>query len=159
KATFSSSQGQRTIASTLSAEAVMIPEVNLKTATGAGIRVALIDSGVNSHHSHVGFLAGGVSFSLAADGGLQQHEDYTDQIGHGPALAGILRAKAPQVELHAVKIFADRLSTTIAILEAGLRWAVEHQMRIINLSLGTANPAHRDRLGAIVAQAHATGAF
>src|SRR5215510_10061572 len=104
---------------TLFAEAVMISETNLKTATGAGIRVALLDSGINPHHSHVGFLAGGVSFSLATDGGLQQSEDCTDVIGHGTALAGILRAKAPQVELYAVKIFADRLSTTIDILEAG----------------------------------------
>jgi len=36
----------------------MTPSFNLQKATGAGIRVALIDSGVNAQHSHVGFVAG-----------------------------------------------------------------------------------------------------
>src|SRR5262249_11263158 len=55
---------------------------DLSTATGAGVRVALIDSGVNAQHSHVGFVAGGVAFSAAADGRVQEHGDYSDRIGH-----------------------------------------------------------------------------
>ncbi len=128
---------------------------DLSTATGAGIRVALIDSGINAQHSHVGFLAGGVALLMTADGLVQEHDDYTDRIGHGTALAGILRAKAPQVELYAVKIFTDRLAASITILEAALRWAVKQRMHIINLSLGTANADHRDRLSDIVTQANA----
>jgi hypothetical protein len=117
----------------------------------------LIDSGINAQHSHVGFVAGGVAFSLTADGTVQQSSDYTDRIGHGTALAGILRSKAPQVKLYAVKIFADRLAASITVLEAALRWAVEQKMRIINLSLGTATADHRERLSEIVAQANAVG--
>ena len=131
----------------------------LSTATGAGVRVALIDSGINARHSHVGFLAGGVAFSVTADGLVQEHDDYTDRIGHGTALAGILRAKAPQVELYAVKIFTDRLAASITIFEAALRWAVKQRMNIINLSLGTANADHRDRLSEVVAQANAASAL
>jgi hypothetical protein len=121
--------------------------------TGAGVRVALIDSGVNAQHPHVGFVAGGVAFAVTADGTLQQSDEYTDRVGHGTALAGILRAKAPQVELYAVKIFADRLAASFAVLEAGLRWAIDRRVHIINLSLGTDNPAHRERLSALVVQA------
>ncbi|MBM4255890.1 MAG: hypothetical protein FJ147_08330 [Deltaproteobacteria bacterium] len=135
----------------------MTLQLDLNGATGAGVRVALIDSGVNAQHSHVGFVTGGVSLSLATDGTIQQHEDCSDRIGHGTALAGILRAKAPQVELYAVKVFNDRLQVSFPVLEAALRWGIEHQMHVINLSLGTANPAHRDRCLAIIAEAHAAG--
>lgn len=130
---------------------------DLSTATGAGVRVALIDSGINAQHSHVGFLAGGIAFSVPEDGIVQMHDDYADRIGHGTALAGILRAKAPRVELYAVKIFSDRLAASITILEAALCWAVAQQMNIINLSLGTANADHRERLREIVARANAAG--
>jgi len=132
---------------------------DLSTATGAGVRVALIDSGINARHSHVGFLAGGVAFSLTTAGLVQEHEDYSDRIGHGTALAGILRAKAPAVELYAVKIFTDRLAASITILEAALRWAVKQRMNLINLSLGTANADHRTRLSEIVTQVNASGAL
>ncbi|MBI3797986.1 MAG: S8 family serine peptidase [Deltaproteobacteria bacterium] len=137
----------------------MQQSLDLSNATGAGVRVALIDSGINAQHSHVGYLAGGVAFSVAADSKVQEHGDYTDRIGHGTALAGILRAKAPQVELYAVKIFTERLAASILILEAALRWAVQQRMHIINLSLGTANADHRARLSDIVTQAHAAGAL
>jgi subtilisin family serine protease len=130
---------------------------DLTTATGKGTRVALIDSGVNAQHSHVRFVAGGVGLSLAADGTIQRQQDFSDRIGHGTALAGILRAKAPQVELYAVKVFNDRLQVSFAVLEAALRWGIEQRMHVINLSLGTANLAHRDRCLTIIAEANAAG--
>src|ERR1700704_5574463 len=116
---------------------------DLRTATGAGVRVALMDSGVNAQHSHIGFVAGGVGFSLTDDHTVQSQEDFSDRIGHGTALAGILRAKAPQVELYAVKVFTDRLQVSFPVLEAALRWGIQQRMHIINLSLGTTNASHR----------------
>ena len=133
----------------------MTPSFNLQKATGAGIRVALIDSGVNARHSHVGFVAGGVGLAPADDGTIRQQQDFSDRIGHGTALAGILRAKAPQVELYAVKVFGDRLQVSFSVLEAALRWGIEQRMHIINLSLGTANATYRDRCLAIIAEANA----
>ncbi len=127
------------------------------TATRAGVRIALIDSGVNAQHSHVGFVAGGVGLSLTEDGTIQQHLDYSDRIGHGTALAGILRAKAPQVELYAVKVFNERLQVSFSVLEAALRWGIAHHMHVINLSLGAANAAYRERCLALIAEAHAAG--
>jgi Subtilase family len=120
----------------------MIRLTDLHGTTGAGVRVALIDSGVNAGHSHVGSLAGGVGFSLTASREVQQTTEHEDRLGHGTALAGVLRAKAPQVELYAVKIFTDRLAASI---------------EVINLSLGTANPNHRERLLDTVARANTAG--
>ena len=132
---------------------------DLSLVTGRGVRVALIDSGVNPEHSHVMSIAGGVGFALASDGTVQTSTDDHDQLGHGTALAGILRAKASQVELYAVKIFSDRLGAPIEILEAGLRWAIEQRMKIINLSLGTNKPEHRERLATLVDQAQGQGSI
>ena len=126
-------------------------------ATGAGVRIALIDSGVNAQHSHVRRVSGGCGFLAAPDGNIQTTDDYTDRLGHGTALAGILRAKAPQVELYAVKIFADRLAASLAVLEAALYWALGQQMHLINLSLGTTNPDHHERMKAVVAEANRRG--
>lgn len=120
---------------------------------GRGVRVALIDSGINAEHSHVKSIAGGISFFLADDGTVHESQDYADELGHGTALAGILRAKVPHAELHAVKIFSDRLGSPIAVLEAGLRWAIDQRIKIINLSLGTNRPEHRERLAALVENA------
>ena len=137
----------------------MEQEPDFKNATGAGVRVALVDSGINAEHSHVSSIAGGIGFSLADDGVVQQTDDYHDQLGHGTALAGILRAKAPQVELYAVKIFTDRLGAPITVLEAGLQWAIAQGMKIINLSLGTNKLEHRERLVSLVDQANAQGSI
>jgi hypothetical protein len=129
----------------------------LSTRTGAGIRIALIDSGINSAHSHVGPIAGGVAFSAGQKGEVLQTSDYRDTLGHGTALAGILKFKAPEAELFAVKVFTDRLVTSIEILEAALRWAIEQRMQVVNLSLGTDNPEHRARMARIASQARRAG--
>jgi len=118
--------------------------------TGTGVKVALIDSGVNAQHSHVGHVAGGIQFFLSDEGTVQTSPEYPDHMGHGTALAGVLRAKAPQVELYAVKIFSDHLATSFPVLEAALHWAIEQRIKIINLSLGLINPDHRTSLTEIV---------
>lgn len=130
-----------------------------------GVRVALIDSGINPRHPHVGVVAGGAAFFYCENGEVQRSDDYIDRRGHGTALAGIIRAKAPRSELYAVKIFRDPrtpndpLTTSIGALEAGFRWALEQEMHVINLSLGTTNPDHRDCLNALVTRAHHTGSI
>ncbi|MGE0821023.1 MAG: S8 family serine peptidase [Candidatus Binatia bacterium] len=135
----------------------MKQELDWRKARGAGVRIALIDSGVNPQHSHVGGIAGGVGFSVNADRVVQRHADFGDRIGHGTALAGILKAKAPQAELYAVKIFTDRLQVSFPVLDQALQWAITERMHIINLSLGTTNSQHRDRLTVLVAEAREAG--
>lgn len=138
------------------ASAEFDPE-SLSTRSGEGIRIALIDSGINAGHSHVGPIAGGVAFAAGPTGEVLQTSDYRDFLGHGTALAGILKFKAPEATLFAVKIFTDRLVTSIEILEAALRWAIERKMHVVNLSLGTANREHRARMAGIAAMAKRAG--
>jgi subtilisin family serine protease len=116
--------------------------------TGKSVRVAILDSGVNPRHPHVGAIAGGVEIRPAGTG-----DNWLDYLGHGTAVAGAIREKAPAAELYAVKIFHQSLATTIDQLARGIEWALDEGMHLINLSLGTPNPQHRDRLASLVERA------
>ena len=122
---------------------------------GKGVRVAVVDSGVHAAHPHVGGVAGGVA--IGSDG--SEADDYVDWLGHGTAVTAAIREKAPAAELFAVKVFGDRLATSCGALVRGIEWAAEHEARLVNLSLGTSNPAHEARLAAVVKRAAEQGAL
>ncbi|MEP7118135.1 MAG: S8 family serine peptidase [Acidobacteriota bacterium] len=122
-------------------------------ATGRGVRVAVIDSGVHAGHPHVGAVEGGVSF--AADGA--RGVDAVDRLGHGTAVAAAIREKAPEAVLIPVKVFDRELRATADALVAAIDWAVAAQVQVINLSLGTANAAHEARLLTALERAAAAG--
>lgn len=122
---------------------------------GEGVRVAVVDSGVHATHPHVGGVTGGVA--IGSDG--SEADDYVDWLGHGTAVTAAIREKAPAAGLFAVKVFGDRLATSCGALVRAVEWAVEHEARLVNLSLGTSNPAHESRLAAAVNQAADRGAL
>ena len=119
------------------------------------VRVAVIDSGVNPEHPHVGGVAGGTAIAL--DGSTLG--DYIDRLGHGTAVAAAIRERAPGAELFAVKVFDRQLSASIDALVGGIEWAAAHDADLINLSLGTANPHHTIALQSAVARAAEVGAL
>jgi hypothetical protein len=120
--------------------------------TGAGVVVAVIDSGVHPSHPHVGAVQESVCLD-PPDG------DVVDRLGHGTAVAAAIRDIAPGTTLVVGKIFDRSLTTNAAVLARGIDWAVERRARVINLSLGTANPAHVETLGESVARAATAGAI
>ena len=115
--------------------------------TGRGVRVAIIDSGLDP--SRVDFarnVVGGVSIQAGDDGTLRRSGDYGDEAGHGTACAGILLGLAPAVELSIVRIFDALLSARASALEAALEYAGEQGAHVINASLGVTDPAVAGRL-------------
>ena len=118
--------------------------------TGRGVGVAVIDSGVNPWHPHVRGVAGGVGIDVRG----REVEESVDALGHGTAVAAAIRECAPDAEIHAVRVFEERLSTTGAALAAALRWCGARGLQVVNLSLGTVNPEHRDALAAAAATVH-----
>lgn len=114
--------------------------------TGRGVKVALVDSGINAHHSHVGWVAGGVTVHLDHEGRPTFADGYQDRLGHGTAAAGIIRLRAPEAHLYAVKIFEARLTAKIETVVAALEWAIDEGTKVVNLSLGTDNAVHRPLL-------------
>lgn len=126
----------------------------LRPRTGRGVRIVVVDSGVHAAHPHVGTVAGGVG--VTADGALT--DDYIDRLGHGTAVTAVIREKAPEAEVLVARVFDRRLDTTADALGSAIRWAVAERAALINLSLGTANPAHTAVLQAAVDDARAAGA-
>jgi subtilisin family serine protease len=102
------------------------------------LRVAVIDSGVHAGHPHINGVAGGVAIS--ADG--NESADYSDRLGHGTAVTAVIREKAPDAAIFAVRIFHEELAARIEALIRAIDWCIEGGMHLINLSLGTANAAH-----------------
>ena len=100
-------------------------------------RIAIIDSGINPEHFHVNGIAGGISIFSSAKGNVYYDEDFRDNIGHGTAVAGIIRGKVPQAAIWTVKIFQNELRASAVTLLTAIEWAIENDMQIIHLSLGT----------------------
>jgi subtilisin family serine protease len=117
------------------------------------VRVAVIDSGVNETHPHVGGVAGG----LAIDEDGRLHADYVDRLGHGTAVTAAIKEKAPEAELYAVKVFDRTLATRMTTLVAAIDWAAREGMHLANLSLGTSRPEHEAILQRAVERALARG--
>ncbi len=124
----------------------------LATRTGRGVRVAVIDSGVNVAHPHITRIAGGVTVGEEVEEGV-----YLDLLGHGTAVMAAIQEKAPGAEYFAVRVFYSTLTTNIDYLLRAIEWCVEKRVHIINLSLGTTNPAHVRRLSMAVAAAAKVG--
>jgi subtilisin len=105
--------------------------------TGKGVRVCILDSGVEGGHPRVGGLDH--AYAVSDDGGMTRvHEDDPHDVsGHGTASAGIVRALAPDCSLSSVRVLGAGLRGSGAVLLAGLRWAVEQEFEIVNMSLST----------------------
>jgi subtilisin family serine protease len=131
-------------------EKLTLPRKPFASYTGRGVKVAIIDSGVNPAHPHVGGVAGGTRIR---SGEADASNDFLDYIGHGTAVAGAIREKAPDAQLYAVKVFDRALTTNIEAIIKAIDWCVENEMDVINLSLGTVNIEHRKVIEQAVASA------
>ena len=119
------------------------------------VRVAVIDSGVHGDHPHVGGVSGGIG--IAADGRVDP--DYVDRLGHGTAVAAVIREKAPAAGIYCIKVFDRELAATGKALVAAIEKAIEQRVQIINLSLGTQNRDHEPALTSVVQEAAHAGAI
>ncbi len=110
----------------------------LGDATGAGVRVCILDSGVEAGHPLVGEVQSAVAIVLDEDGNpVAQPDELGDECGHGTACAGIVRAIAPDCELHSVRVLGSGYTGSGPVLLGGLRWAVEQGFDVVNMSLST----------------------
>ncbi|MDH6578733.1 S8 family serine peptidase [Kitasatospora sp. MAP5-34] len=121
--------------------------------TGRGVRVCVVDSGVERDHPLVGQVDGSYVV-IKDDAGIRIEPTETgDTCGHGTACAGIIRRTAPDCELYSVRVLGERFAGTGDVLLAGLRWAVEQRFDVINLSLSTTRPQFTDALRALADEA------
>jgi subtilisin family serine protease len=113
-------------------------DTSWKRCTGRGVRVAVVDSGIDTEHPD---LKGKVRESVEAvteDGKVVFKPSTTgDQAGHGTACAGIISSVAPDAELYSVKVLGPNASGSGEMFLVGLDYAIKQKFQVINLSLGT----------------------
>jgi subtilisin family serine protease len=113
-----------------------------RSATGVGVTVAVLDSGVDASHPDLtGQVLPGADF---VDGSTDGRRDL---VGHGTTVAALIAGRnddsggvagiAPGAKILPVRVLDKQNKYDDASMVAtGLRWAVDHGATVINLSLG-----------------------
>ena len=112
-------------------------------ATGAGLRVGIIDSGLEVDHPALrGRVVQSVAFEMVdGEPKLVENDTAGDLFGHGTACGGIILGLAPEVELVSIRVLGADLRGKGSAFVAGLEWAVEQGLRVCNLSLSSKSDA------------------
>lgn len=107
--------------------------------TGVGVKVAVIDSGIDYGHPDTApFYKGGYDF-------VNDDSDPRDDNGHGTHVAGTVAAcdnglgvvgAAPSIDLYALKVLGADGSGSYSDVIAALQWAVDHGIQVTNNSYG-----------------------
>ena len=123
------------------------PEWAWGGSTGRGIKVAVLDSGIKNTHPAVDGAVKGYCRVVEGENGQYTYDEspHTDVFGHGTACAGIIHKIAPEAELYSVQVLKPSGGGSGGAFAAGLQWAIENDMQVCNLSLGTTK---RDYLAA-----------
>ncbi|MFU8842063.1 MAG: S8 family serine peptidase [Nitriliruptoraceae bacterium] len=116
------------------------PEWAWGGATGRGVRVAVIDSGIEADHPALqGCVDGSASAEFLDQDGevVVRRGPHADGFGHGTACAAIIHSFAPEARVTSLKVLDGRLRSTGAVFHRALEWAVDEGFDVVNLSLGT----------------------
>jgi subtilisin family serine protease len=110
---------------------------------GTGVRVAIIDSGVEGAHPAVGGrLVRSVAVEIRGEeADIVDDQAALDVVGHGTACAGIVHGIAPGAELVSVRVLGANNRAKGAAFAAALDWAIEEGIGVANLSLSSRSDA------------------
>jgi thermitase len=112
---------------------------------GAGVTVAVLDTGIDpSHPAFIGRLTAAWDFldhdtdpTDVPNGVDDDGDGHVDEsFGHGTHVAGIVAVTAPEARIMMLRVLDSDGRGDILSVAAGLRWAINHGARVINLSLG-----------------------
>lgn len=119
---------------------IQVPQVWSMGLTGQGIRIAIVDTGIDPNHPD---FAGRIAAAVSLRGG-----SHRDDNGHGTHVAGIAagsgaasggryRGIAPGATLYVAKSLDSKGSGMMSDVMAGVEWAVAQRVHVICLSLGS----------------------
>jgi subtilisin family serine protease len=110
--------------------------------TGAGIKVAVLDTGIDRDHPDLDAnLTDCLNF-------IQSWKTCEDDNGHGTHVSGIIAGEnnsfgvvgvAPNAKIYSLKVLDSRGSGYLSDVIEGLDWAVANKMQVVNMSLGTSS--------------------
>lgn len=121
------------------------------------IKVAVIDTGIDINHKYLkDVISGGISFECD-EKYIFTSDNYCDYNGHGTACASTIKNEFRDIEIFTVKIMDEYGKTNIQILEEALKYLLNTDISIINLSLSVMNSDKVDDLYQICEELHKRG--
>ena len=125
------------------------------TSQGAGVKVAVVDTGIDCKHPDLAAnCAGGYN-------AFDSKKEPIDDNNHGTHVAGTIAAVkdgkgvvgvAPQARLYAVKVLDAEGGGRLTTIIKGLVWCGRNGMQVANMSLGTPSPSFFMHLGIMYAK-------
>ncbi|HMG06586.1 MAG TPA: S8 family serine peptidase, partial [Chthoniobacterales bacterium] len=116
----------------------------LATGTGKGVRIAVIDSGIEIDHPELAGLTL-VDDIQVIDAGVQievKPGNGVDVYGHGTAVAGVIRRIAPEAEIGSIRVLGENLGSRTVIIREGVRQAIDRGYHVLNCSFGCGLAEH-----------------
>ena len=104
----------------------------MEKATGEGVRIALIDSGIDPNHP---ILSGKIDLEDAVSF-ISEDESIVDTNGHGTMVAGIIAQVAPDAKITPYRVISAASGDSAWTIQAIIQ-AVDDGNDLINMSLGT----------------------
>src|SRR5580704_3074593 len=99
----------------------------LQDGTGRGVKIAVLDSGIETSHPRlcklaladdVAFFEDGLNFCVVSGEGK-------DVFGHGTAIADIIRQLAPEAELGSFRVLGSNLRSRSLLIREGATQAIQ----------------------------------
>ena len=111
-----------------------------QTTKGYGIKVAILDTGIDLDHPD---LRGNIKGSINI---IKPGKSADDKNGHGTHVAGIISAldndigvigTGPEISIYAVKVLDNKGSGKLSDIIEGLNWCINNNIQAINMSFGS----------------------
>ncbi|MCK4865178.1 MAG: S8 family serine peptidase [Gammaproteobacteria bacterium] len=130
-----------------------------ENSTGKTVQVAIIDSGIDGLHPELkDKIKRTCIVSKNKSGDIEcsetEIEKSNDSFGHGTAVAGCVISIAPDVEIINIKVLNQYNDCSGDILIAGLKWALDQNIKLINMSLATSKKQWFQELFQLAEQAY-----
>lgn len=126
--------------------------------SGRGVRVCVVDSGVDPDHPLIGATSGSFGVAEDEDGRWEVVPvDGGDPVGHGTACASIIRHLAPECEITSVRVLGGNSRGNGQGLLAALAWAVDQRFPLVSVSLSTQRPALKEAMHDLTDRAYFEG--
>jgi subtilisin family serine protease len=129
--------------------------------TGANVRVAVIDSGLNPQFPALRQRSGRMVDCSHGPQGLRLRDvpfgENCDRTGHGSLVQSCLLSVAPEARVDHFRVLDENNATDSSLLCYVLDHAIDQKYQVINVSLGTSSELHLPWLVALMKRAYEAG--
>lgn len=132
----------------------------LHEGTGKGVKVAVLDSGVETTHPMLAGLQLEDDLAVTPDGHRLRvvPGEGRDVFGHGTAVAGVIHELAPEARIGSIRVLGRDNSSRTAIIGRAVQEALDRGYQVLNCSFGCGDQTHVLQYKGWVDEAYLKGA-